>query len=72
MPLHNTIQYYTRQVYGNMNIYLSDPTLRDAVQMLTGKKTVSDSDLENLGAAVSLITGKQVKLTRVFDPSDKH
>jgi hypothetical protein len=69
MPLHNTIQYYNRQVYGGTNTYITPPSLASKVRLLTGKKTVDSVDLDALGAVLKEITGKQVKFEQVLDPA---
>ena len=50
-----TIYFFTKDVYGNTLIYLCEgpgfgPDQIDAVQSLTGKKTVSLRDLDSLRA----------------------
>lgn len=39
------IEVKHKQVYGNDNIYVCDPKLADVISRLTGKRTVSKSDL---------------------------
>ena len=42
------IEYYKKNVYGNDYYYIKDVKIASAVQMLTGKKTISEMDKESL------------------------
>lgn len=63
LPLSSaSIDYYTREVFGNRLNYLSDS--RQAMQWnsLTGRKTISNSEM----AVLTNLTG--ATFTRVFEP----
>jgi hypothetical protein len=57
-----TLPYYTRRVYGNDLIYLADGDDARDWFSLTGKKTITMSELTTL----ELMFG--VELVRVFEP----
>lgn len=61
-----TIQYYTKNVYGKETIYLAAADDRRSWQNLTGRKTVTKSDMVYL----SQLAGFTVEDTfeRVFEP----
>lgn len=42
------LNYYRKNVYGNENLYIADKTQANMVQTLTGKKTVTYTDLNIL------------------------
>ena len=42
------ISYYIETHYGNDHIYILEEDAKRAIAKLTGKKTVSEQDLENL------------------------
>lgn len=44
------IQFYVKNVYGVNNMYIVDDRQARLVQTLTGKKTISQSDIEALTA----------------------
>ena len=46
--LSQMLDTITRSSYGADHTYLKDDGIRDAVSTLTGKKTVSQSDLDSL------------------------
>jgi hypothetical protein len=53
-----TIQCYEKEVYGNVHIYCFDPLIAIDLSVLTGKKTISRSDinaLRSLGLTVELV-----------------
>jgi len=43
-----TINYYYKNVYGNEHIYIKDELQADIISGLTGKKTVSQYDINYL------------------------
>lgn len=43
-----TIEYYTKSVYGNDNMYVANEEIATYVSWLTNKKTISTSDMEAL------------------------
>lgn len=43
-----TIEYYHKDVYGNDLIYLVDSTASRCIHQLTGKKTLSQKDMNAL------------------------
>jgi len=52
-----TIKCYEKSVYGNIHIYCSDPIVAIDLSVLTGKKTITRSDinaLRSLGLTVEL------------------
>lgn len=57
-----TLKYYTKQVYGKTVIYLADDLDAHNWHMLSGRKTITSSDMTNLTA----LTG--VQFERVFEP----
>lgn len=61
-----TLKYYTKQVYGNQNIYLSATTADEeiatsSVLRLIGKRTIDESDM-------SLLGNLGFTFERVFEP----
>lgn len=42
------IEYYKKNVYGNDYLYIKDKMTATAIQMLTGKKTITEIDKSNL------------------------
>ncbi len=57
-----TIQYYSKEVYGNTLYYLADKDQAIQLRGLTGKKTISSIDMTLL----TKLTG--VTFERVFGP----
>jgi hypothetical protein len=57
----NIINYYSKEVYGNILYYLDNPTKALAFRALTSKKTLTLDDM----AAITALTG--VTFTRVFE-----
>lgn len=56
-----TINYYTKSVYGKDNIYLANAESRNLWYRITGQKTISELQMDNLRD----LTG--VTFTRVFE-----
>jgi hypothetical protein len=42
------IEVFERNVYGNQCLYIRDPELARAIAILTGRKTISGSNMEAL------------------------
>lgn len=57
-----TIEYYTKQVYGNTLRYLVDSNTAIQWYHISGRKTIDEGDMKSL----SDMTGVQFK--RVFEP----
>lgn len=58
-----TIQYYTKQVYGNTLMYLIESKESNAILRLIGQKTISDKQMEQFE-----ILG--VTFERTFEPEN--
>lgn len=43
-----TIEVIQKEVYGNPLIYVADATLQRTIQKLTGRKSLTDSDIQAL------------------------
>lgn len=39
----NNIEYFKKQNYGRIDLYIKDPTIAKAVYTITGKKTLSEN-----------------------------
>ena len=57
-----TLEYYVKTVYGNDLIYFADLRSANLWHAMTGKKTITTSEMEQL----TRLTG--VQFTRVFEP----
>lgn len=57
-----TITYYTKDVYGKTLMYLANPIQAQQFTWLTGRKTISEADMVQLGN----LTGAE--FVRVFEP----
>ncbi len=44
----NLVETYTKNIYGTDLVYIKDPTTAKAVETLTGRKTLTDRDLDAL------------------------
>ena len=52
-----TIELELKNVYGNELIYIKDEQAKDAVQTLTGKKTIDHQDINALESLGLTFTG---------------
>lgn len=59
-----TIEYYTKNVYGNELIYLVESPETNVVLRLIGQKTISSYQM-------SLFESLGVNFTRVFEPQNE-
>lgn len=46
MPI---MKYYRKNVYGNELMYLADKNQKDAVEMISGRKSINPADMFALG-----------------------
>jgi histone H3/H4 len=58
------LNYYTKHVYGQPMIYLADNKAQIAWHNLTGRKTITNEDMQRL----TTLTG--VTFERVFEPNN--
>lgn len=47
---HTTIEFYAKNVYGEIKFYIKDAELAAKVQALTGNKTLTDNNMKALEA----------------------
>lgn len=55
-----TIEYYQKDTYGHTYYFIKDSTIQKHIQALTGKKTVSLSDMNHIASLFQQTTFKQV------------
>jgi hypothetical protein len=59
-----TIEYYTKEVYGNRREYIVDPVLARQVSILVGTKTIN-SEVRGL---LQTISGGAIQFKQVLPP----
>lgn len=67
-----TIEYYTKQVYGNELIYLADPYIARCWYSLTRQRTISMREMELLRDMMNQAEEDvtfDLELKRVFEPA---
>ncbi len=57
-----TIEYYTTKNYGQTVMYLKDEAAASLWQRISGKKTITQADMDNLTALT------MINFERVFEP----
>jgi hypothetical protein len=60
-----TLQFFSRSNYGQQMYYLADADLANAWHQLTGRKTLTQQDMQGLR-----ILDPSIEFTRVFDPRE--
>lgn len=45
----NIIKFYRDRVYGVIKFYVKDPKVAEAITTLTGRKTITEEDMQALG-----------------------
>jgi len=61
-----TIKYYTKSTYGVERNYFADPKIAVAFMAITGQKSFEFRQV----AYLSVIFGQEIKLERVFEPTN--
>lgn len=58
-----TIEVTQKEVYGNTLTYVADESIRNSIKKLTGRKTLTDYDIEALKELGFVLVLKQMTVT---------
>ena len=58
-----TIEVERKEVYGNTLTYVADESIRNSIKKLTGRKTLTDYDVEALKELGFVLVLKQMTVT---------
>tara|TARA_B100001093_G_C26569401_1_gene902290 strand:+ start:709 stop:891 length:183 start_codon:yes stop_codon:yes gene_type:complete len=58
-----TIEVTQKEVYGNTLTYVADESIRNSIRKLTGRKTLTDYDIEALKELGFVLVLKQMTVT---------
>ena len=58
-----TIEVTQKQVYGNTLTYVTDESIRNSIKKLTGRKTLTDYDIEALKELGFVLVLKEMTVT---------